>query len=232
MRSLVVATLGVFLVIDLPAARGETPDERVETAARRYRIAVYESLREDRPAYDHHRQLGDDLLDRWEAAGCPEDSAEALAAWFDTARELAGAKSSELPAAPEIVAEVPEVELPAAGDTVAETGSADEPDHPSTSPINSASSPTEATPAETTPAESTGAEGTLGESTGAEPAAAAAEVPADEITPVNDEAATTAPPAAEAPVSEASAPAARASGVSSAPLLKAVGGALWRAVAE
>ena len=90
----------VMLALIGPVTAEDTQIDKVESEARRYRIHLYETYREDREEYDRRIAAGEELLEQWRANQHPADNVEQLQAWFEAARALEVADS--LPARPEI----------------------------------------------------------------------------------------------------------------------------------
>ncbi len=61
----------------------ENAEERVEDAARRFRINTYFGYRTDRGEFDRLSEAAKYVLDAWQAAERPADRADEVAAWLD-----------------------------------------------------------------------------------------------------------------------------------------------------
>lgn len=78
----------------------ETMANRIDRAARDYRIAVYDSHHDDRDRYDAHSRIGDRILAAWNGAGQPKEFAERVLNWFSEA------DATSVPVAAEFLAEL------------------------------------------------------------------------------------------------------------------------------
>ncbi len=76
----------------------ETADERVENAARQFRISTYSDYRTQRAEFDRRLEAADALLEAWRGANRPAHRAEEVKAWFDAAGSVDA--NSDLPSAP------------------------------------------------------------------------------------------------------------------------------------
>ncbi|MDX1961521.1 MAG: hypothetical protein SFX18_00120 [Pirellulales bacterium] len=100
--------IGLILAVISPVA-GQSPPptelnnaaSALETAARDYRIEIYNAFRHQRGEYNRRRQIGADLLAAWAAAGQPADRVDELRNWFEQAR-VASSAGRELPPVPQI----------------------------------------------------------------------------------------------------------------------------------
>jgi hypothetical protein len=75
----------------------------VASAARAFRIEMYQRYRQDRPRYDELRRLEAQLSQQWSEAGRPAEKAADLIAWYDQARLAIGTQRA-LPEWPELTA--------------------------------------------------------------------------------------------------------------------------------
>lgn len=93
---------------------GQTADDRIETAARRYRIVIYNAFHANRVQYDLHRAALDKAVDAWRAAGGSEEHLGRLLAWLEqSTRSLASRPAAPLPTIPNFAAEITQPAAPA-----------------------------------------------------------------------------------------------------------------------
>jgi hypothetical protein len=105
---LALLVVGVTLNHDWPAPRD------VDTAARYYRIQVYETFRTDRPEYDARIEQGRELLNKSRRAKSDAEKAEVIA-WFESARTASA--PGQIDPLPELPAAEWLVNAPAGEDT-------------------------------------------------------------------------------------------------------------------
>jgi hypothetical protein len=101
-----VAAVGLWVFMNgnlAGAGADEFSPYDVEQAARRFRIQVYDTFREERDEFDRRSEQGAELWRKWEAAGRPSALAEELTAWYEAARRASRADArAELPAWPDV----------------------------------------------------------------------------------------------------------------------------------
>jgi len=190
----------------------------VQTAARHYRMEIYDSFRQSREQYDQWRAVGDMLVEHWNSAGQPNAWNDELTQWFDEATE-ACRNQGQLPQLPDLM---PVANDSPATDDVQAVIPADVPPTTTEQPVATDSAPqaTE-TPAETT-VETDNPQADSGEAKSDEATSGEAtsnEVNRDE-TQSGDAAA--APSASDQSFNERK----------DAKIIESIGGAFWRAVAE
>lgn len=107
----ILVCLSMFGEVTESEVTVETPAivERVETAARRYRISVYDTYRKDRPTYDQRIDQANEVLGL--AEKLPQRSSEhsKLIVWFESAKANLSVPEADVPAIPSVDFEVEEV---------------------------------------------------------------------------------------------------------------------------
>jgi hypothetical protein len=83
--------LMVCLATTASASEDEPPalPRDLERIVRQYRIAVYQSFRNDRAAFDKRSEAGRTVLAAWRAAGARNEDREALTGWYFAATQAA-----------------------------------------------------------------------------------------------------------------------------------------------